>query len=453
MLGLDEGYLELPDEGAPEAADGVRRAVAERIRLSCSLGVATCKVVAKVASDRDKPGGVTVVPPGQEAAFLAPLPLRALPGVGPRTEERLGRAGLGTIGELAALGDDELRGLVPGRFGEDLRRRARGVDPRPVAAVPPERISISAETTFERDLSEPRAPRGDRPRARGERRRRPAPARRGGPHGDREDALRRLPHRSPAARPWAPPSRTPRRSGRPPRPLLARALRERPGALRLLGVGVSGLGAGTTAHPLRHRARVTCDEPAIASGERLVRVVAAARAALEARAGEIDDLNVFPVADGDTGTNMLITAVAVEEAAGATAGLPWAERCAALARAALMGARGQQRHDPLPDRARRGRGRSRREEERDVGGAALARALRRASDAADGAVRHPVEGTMLTVARRDGRGRRGTAAGDGLEAVLDAAARGRPPGRRRDARPARRAARGGRRGLGRHWAW
>jgi DNA polymerase-4 len=155
VVGLDEGYLELPDDGAAEAADAVRRAVAERIRLSCSLGVATCKVVAKVASDRDKPGGVTVVAPGEEAAFLAPLPLRALPGVGPRTEERLARAGLATIGDLAALGDDALRGLVPGRFGEDLRRRARGIDPRPVAATPAERISVSAETTFERDVSDP----------------------------------------------------------------------------------------------------------------------------------------------------------------------------------------------------------------------------------------------------------------------------------------------------------
>ena len=75
--------------------------------------------------------------------------------MGPRTEERLARAGLATIGELAALGDDDLRGLVPGRFGEDLRRRARGIDPRPVAAVPAERISVSAETTFERDVADP----------------------------------------------------------------------------------------------------------------------------------------------------------------------------------------------------------------------------------------------------------------------------------------------------------
>ncbi len=153
VLGLDEGYLELPDEDAGRAADEVRRAVGQEVRLSCSLGVATCKVVAKVASDRDKPGGVTVVPAGEEAAFLAPLPLRALPGVGPRTEQRLKAAGLATVGDLAALDDEALGRLASGRHGEDIRRRARGIDTRPVAPIPAERISISSERTFARDLS------------------------------------------------------------------------------------------------------------------------------------------------------------------------------------------------------------------------------------------------------------------------------------------------------------
>ncbi len=80
VLGLDEGYLELPDEDAGRAADDIRRAVGERVRLSCSLGVATCKVVAKVASDRDKPGGVTVVPAGGEAG----VPGAAAPARAPR---------------------------------------------------------------------------------------------------------------------------------------------------------------------------------------------------------------------------------------------------------------------------------------------------------------------------------------------------------------------------------
>lgn len=152
VVGLDEGYIELPDGDPATVARRIRGAVAERVRLSCSLGVASCKVVAKVASDRDKPGGITVVAPGDEAAFLAPLPLRTLPGVGPRTEGRLAAVGLATIGDLAALDDERLCELAPGRNGEELRRRARGIDPRPVEPVPAERISISAETTFARDV-------------------------------------------------------------------------------------------------------------------------------------------------------------------------------------------------------------------------------------------------------------------------------------------------------------
>ncbi len=154
VIGLDEGYLELPDEDPAAAARAVRDAVAQEVRLSCSLGVATCKVVAKVASDRDKPGGVTVVPPGGEAAFLAPLAVRALPGVGPRTEARLAAAGITTVGEVAVLDDAALRALAPGRHGEELRRRARGDDPRPVMPVPAERVSISSERTFARDVGD-----------------------------------------------------------------------------------------------------------------------------------------------------------------------------------------------------------------------------------------------------------------------------------------------------------
>src|SRR5262249_57549833 len=95
--GLEGGYLLLPDEGAEAAAREVQATVARELRLSASLGVATCKVVAKVASDMRKPGGLVVVPPGGEAAFLAPLPLRAPPGVGPRTGERPRAAGIGVV--------------------------------------------------------------------------------------------------------------------------------------------------------------------------------------------------------------------------------------------------------------------------------------------------------------------------------------------------------------------
>src|SRR5439155_530119 len=114
-----------PDFGRARAvAEAVQAAVRGATSLSCALGVASCKVVAKIASDRRKPGGLTVVPAGREAAFLAPFPVRRLPGVGPRAEERLRRGGVATIGDLAALTDDALRGLLPGKLGPLLRDRA-----------------------------------------------------------------------------------------------------------------------------------------------------------------------------------------------------------------------------------------------------------------------------------------------------------------------------------------
>ncbi|MDX6511146.1 MAG: polymerase [Gaiellaceae bacterium] len=154
--GLDEGYLDLTHLAADflEAralAEAVQTSVRAATSLSCALGVSTSKVVAKVASDRRKPGGLTVVPAGKEAGFLAPFPVRRLPGVGPKAEARLVPAGVDTIGALAALGDDELRRLLPGRVGKLLRDRANGIDPRGLEPAS-ENISISVEETFARDL-------------------------------------------------------------------------------------------------------------------------------------------------------------------------------------------------------------------------------------------------------------------------------------------------------------
>ncbi|MEO2139158.1 MAG: DNA polymerase IV, partial [Thermoleophilia bacterium] len=106
------------------------------------------------ASDADKPRGVVVVPAGGEAAFLAPRPLRALPGIGPVTGERLARAGLATIGDLACLGDDDLAALLPAAHGLELRERARGRDPREVdpSSSPP--VSIGHERTFPQDVDD-----------------------------------------------------------------------------------------------------------------------------------------------------------------------------------------------------------------------------------------------------------------------------------------------------------
>ncbi len=158
QVGIDEGYLDLGTvvptfQRARAAAEAVQTSVRAATSLSCSLGVSTSKVVCKVASDRRKPGGITVVPPGTEARFLSPFPVRALPGVGPRAEQRLAAAGVTTVGDLAGLGDAELRVVLPGTIGPLLRDRARGVDPRDLE-LETERISISVEETFERDISE-----------------------------------------------------------------------------------------------------------------------------------------------------------------------------------------------------------------------------------------------------------------------------------------------------------
>src|SRR5919205_1321619 len=156
--GLDEGYLDLGEVAsdflaARKVAEAVQTAVRAATSLSCALGVATSKVVAKIASDHRKPGGLTVVPPGTEARFLAPFDVRRLPGVGPKAEARLVAAGVETIGALAQLGDEQLRSLLPGSVGRVLRDRANGIDPRGLE-LQTERISISVENTFERDLTD-----------------------------------------------------------------------------------------------------------------------------------------------------------------------------------------------------------------------------------------------------------------------------------------------------------
>jgi DNA polymerase-4 len=118
--------------------------------LDLSIGVASCKLVAKVASELRKPRGLVVVPSGAEAAFLAPLPLGKLPGCGPATAVRLERVGVRTIGDLAAL-PDPLLGELFGHYGRMLGAHARGIDPSPV--LPPgDPKSISREVTFDRDL-------------------------------------------------------------------------------------------------------------------------------------------------------------------------------------------------------------------------------------------------------------------------------------------------------------
>ena len=160
QVGIDEGYLDLTGlvrepSDARALLGALQAAVRDATGLSCSLGCGTGKTVAKIASDHRKPGGIFVVAPGREAAFLAPLPLRALPGIGPRGEQRLLAAGLGAIGDLAELDDDALSALAMGKVGRDLRQRARGIDPRPVVVEASDPVTIGEETTFDHDLIDP----------------------------------------------------------------------------------------------------------------------------------------------------------------------------------------------------------------------------------------------------------------------------------------------------------
>jgi DNA polymerase IV len=244
--GLDEGYL---DVGEVAADFGRARAVAEAVQaavrgttsLSCSLGVASCKVVAKIASDRRKPGGLTVVPAGREADFLAPFDVRRLPGVGPRAEERLRRAGVETIGDLASLSDERLRGLLPGRLGPLLRDRARGIDLRPLE-LSSETVSISAEETFARDVAEVERLQDELRRLAELVAERLAAS---GQAGRTVTTKVRYPDFSIRSRSTSLPVGTDdaERIWELACACLDRALADRPGALRLVGVGVSGLEA------------------------------------------------------------------------------------------------------------------------------------------------------------------------------------------------------------------
>jgi DNA polymerase IV len=157
-VSIDEAFL---DVTGSRRAFGDGEAVGRRLkdsvlkdtRLTASVGVAASKLVAKVASDMRKPDGLVVVAPGTEAAFLAPLPIRRLWGVGPKMEEELARLGVHTIGALAALEPDRLARKL-GTHGHDLMRLARGEDDRPVVADPGEAKSLGQEHTFDQDVSD-----------------------------------------------------------------------------------------------------------------------------------------------------------------------------------------------------------------------------------------------------------------------------------------------------------
>ena len=152
---LDEAYLDVTEHlgewgSATAIAREIRRRVREERRLTVSVGVGPNRLVAKIASDFDKPDGLTVVRPEQVEDFLAPLPVRRLHGVGPATERTLVEMGASTVAELRKVPVEALVRRF-GKWGESLAALAWGRDERPVT-VDRERKSLGTENTFERDL-------------------------------------------------------------------------------------------------------------------------------------------------------------------------------------------------------------------------------------------------------------------------------------------------------------
>ena len=156
-LGLDEAYLEVTGfeslyGSIHEVAMAIKQRIKDELGLCASVGVASCKMVTKVASDLSKPDGLLEVVKGEERSFLTPLPVDRLPGVGKKTERILRGLGIKTIGELSVMPLDCLKSHF-GMFGERLHRSANGIDTRKVE-LPAAAKSISRETTFDKDTKD-----------------------------------------------------------------------------------------------------------------------------------------------------------------------------------------------------------------------------------------------------------------------------------------------------------
>jgi DNA polymerase IV len=167
QISIDEAFLDISD--LPEAPESVAHKLQSRIhdelQLPCSIGLASNKMVAKIATDVGKslalseikakgevkpPNALTIVPLGEEAAFLAPLPAEMLWGVGPKTSARLTELGIYTIGDIAKWPESEMIRMF-GENGRDLARHSKGLDERPIVTEH-ETKSISQEITFSRDV-------------------------------------------------------------------------------------------------------------------------------------------------------------------------------------------------------------------------------------------------------------------------------------------------------------
>jgi DNA polymerase-4 len=160
QISIDEAFLDITDleETSERIARQLQTDIRDDLGLPCSIGIASNKLVAKIATEVGKkaakgavpPFGLTIVPIGEEAAFLAPLPIEMLWGVGPKTAARLTELGIYKIGDIAKWPENEMFRLF-GENGRDLARHARGQDDRQIVTER-ETKSISQETTFSRDV-------------------------------------------------------------------------------------------------------------------------------------------------------------------------------------------------------------------------------------------------------------------------------------------------------------
>ncbi len=154
MGSLEEAYIDLSGTHrlhgpAPVTAEKIHHQITAELRLPASLGLATNKLLAKVTSGCAKPNGLIAIRPGYERTFLAPLPLRKLPGIGKHCAERLERFGLTTIADLTHLGEETLQGVF-GTTGALLYERSMGIDDSPVEPTRPAQ-SVGREHTFQED--------------------------------------------------------------------------------------------------------------------------------------------------------------------------------------------------------------------------------------------------------------------------------------------------------------
>ena len=152
-IGIDEVYADASalDDDAPTIARRLKDAVREATGLTCSVGIAPNKLLAKLCSDLDKPDGVTILTMDDLAARIWPLPASRINGIGPKASAKLAELGIATIGDLAARDEVWLVERFGRRYGRWLHRASHGIDERPVVTYS-EPVSMSRETTFERDL-------------------------------------------------------------------------------------------------------------------------------------------------------------------------------------------------------------------------------------------------------------------------------------------------------------